>query len=431
MTPALLLHYDGNWLLLEGDECRNVPEYPEIDRATIVLTDFDGAISGVCAFNGKRKHAEAMVNRHLRDEGLVDDETKVLIHHGARTSIGCQVLYTAVQMPAWQRMWNWVEAQPEHVLIVPQTALMQRLLDYGEGVVFHAGKRLHFLARLKKQVCYFSVVAHMETEEGLRAACKTLAEWIGQNYLADRAASTAKFLWYSVGDKAAIREDLSLSQYFSGCSGVPTFRAEQEKRLGEGAPDLAWYARLMEKIAVNPPFSKTAYLAEKNLARIGGAIAVVAVAVLAWDGLLFIEAYRLNAEIRKARAETQEIARNEPGDAPVAAQDFSTTRDFIDLVAKAQAGVDPYAFLKDLRDLAGEEIRITRVAMAAEKPLVIEGWVAATRNRDARLAEFLVRLRQRGFSTEAIEATQTTQARPGHIFAYRLHRLATSKGKQT
>jgi hypothetical protein len=444
MKPAVLLHFDGNWLLFEGDRARAVAEYPDLETATIVLTDFDGAISGISVIDGNQRHAEALISRHLRDDGLVDDETRILIHHGARIAEGYQVLYSAIRMAVWQRMLHWAGSQKEHCLVIPQTALMHKLLSQDhEGVIFHCGKKISFLGRKQKVLSYFSVMTLGKTGENQQVSIKTLADWVRQNGAAGAGRAAGKIDWYYLDASAdgakgenSENSENSLIEYFSRQSGIRAVGVETES-CKEGGTDYrirrllrALQAVLSEKIAINPPFARLACLAEKNIAPFGYGIGVMAIALLVWSAVLLYQANDIHEKSAELRAETQRIMQggHENTLMPPAGS-FFATRDFVDLVVTTQAELEPYAFLKYLRMIAGTEIELLRIHIQPEEAhIVIEGWINKKDGSDQLLADFLTRLRQQGFSTEAVGSSLGALTPPGGSFAYRLQSIAVQKG---
>ncbi len=185
MNPQLLLHQDGQWLAFDEDRVQLLDGRPRIDRSTVVLTDFDGAISDVTSLEGSTAHAVALIERRLRAEGLIDGDSKVLIHHSRTVGNGYQALYTAVPLDRWQPMFGWADDQPDHCLLVPTVALLWKLLKPGKGVVLHSGRKVAFLAALPNRVVFASALAYSDSRDDLMLTVAGLGDRAGQLLSAD------------------------------------------------------------------------------------------------------------------------------------------------------------------------------------------------------------------------------------------------------
>jgi hypothetical protein len=432
MNAAILLHIDGNWTLAEEGRVRAVPEYPRLAATTLVLTDFGGAVSGVSTIHEKKRYAEALIARRLRDDGVIEnEETKVLIHCGASVSDGWQALYTAMPMSAWRRMQSWIASQDEHCLVIAQAALMHRLIRRdGEGVVFQGGKRIGALLRMQGKLGYFSARVRGNTEDDLRACAMTLAGRIRQEQTLDAHGRKFAFRWYAFGEASS-------AEAFAAHSENRTDEAEREGYLQEDGtsrhlPLKALAPCLSERIAVNAPVDKASYFAERNLGYFSLCTGVLALSGLAAGLAFFLQAGAIRGEAAALGEETRKIAAERGGSAggketanassPLS-PDFFATRDFIDLLSAARTETDPGDLLHKLHLAAGDDIKLLRIHMQTDdRRIVVEGWVDAAGGGDRQLAAFLGELRRMGFEPEAVGATLAQRtAPPGSAFAYRLH----------
>ncbi|GHU31412.1 hypothetical protein AGMMS50256_19850 [Betaproteobacteria bacterium] len=159
--------------------------------------------------------------------------------------------------------------------------------------------------------------------------------------------------------------------------------------------------------------------------RFSGWLALCTVALTAWASFLLYQAQSLDSEVENARAAMRQNAEQAP--LPGArGQNFAATRDLIDAIGNAQAAIDPYAFLLDLRAVAtANEVHILRVRMES-RSITVEGRVDQRGGRDDALSAFLVGLRRLGFTPEAVASSAPT---PGNgFFAYRFTPGAAQKG---
>ncbi len=144
------------------------------------MSDFDGAVSQVTSLEGSPAHAVALIEKRLRADGLIDNESKILIHQTRTVGNGYQALFTAVPLDRWQQMFAWAEAQPDHCLLVPTTALLWRMLKPGRGIVLHGGRQVVFLASLRDRILHASALAFSDSREDLELTVASLAERVGR-----------------------------------------------------------------------------------------------------------------------------------------------------------------------------------------------------------------------------------------------------------
>ncbi len=180
MSNLSLLHQDGHWLAFDGDRVTHLDARPKVDRATVVITDFDGSISQVTALEGSPSHAIALIEKRLRSDGLIDNESKILIHQTKTVGNGYQSLFTAVPLDRWQQMFAWAEGQPDHCLLVPSVALLWQMLKPGRGIVLHSGRQFVFLARLRNRMVHASALAFSQSDSDLEMTVAALAERAGK-----------------------------------------------------------------------------------------------------------------------------------------------------------------------------------------------------------------------------------------------------------
>ena len=179
------------------------------------------------------------------------------------------------------------------------------------------------------------------------------------------------------------------------------------------------------RLAANPGPAKFAWLSENLLPRFCGWMALCAVALFVWTGVLFYQAQSLDTEVENARAVMLKNAEQAPPPS-TRGQNFAATRDLIDAIGNAQAAIDPYAFLINLRAVStANEVHILRVKMEG-RTVTVEGRVDQKGGRDDALSAFIVGMRRLGFTPEAIAPSAPTPC--NGFFAYRFTPGAARKG---
>ncbi|GHT90134.1 hypothetical protein FACS1894101_2200 [Betaproteobacteria bacterium] len=429
MSAVTIFNLDEKWALCAGGQLRELPDYPALDSPALVLTDFGKSASDVFVASKNSPYLDAIIARRVRDEGQIDGETKVLIHTVERVGGSYQVLYTAVPMETWQGLEAWSESQPEHCLLISHVALMSHLLSAQHkgkedtAVVFHCNREIALLVRRRGVLSYYAILALSVREEDFLETARTLiaripaAGGIGNAKL--------KLNWYTLG--AAVSDELEDAlvtrlpelcpvqvRYFA----LPaTTQDAQGSRFNEALQVFSQPLRAA-KLAANSSIAKINYVAESLLPTLCKVMLVLALALFIRGSFLFFQAYRINSEVELLQQETQRLLAD---GAPASADshEFHLTRDLVERMSKAQAGIDPYVLLRDLQRAAGSNVHLLAVRL---EPGVttIEGWIEQKGGRDDALAAFLVELRKLGFTPEAVALTGRDLQHNG-AFAYRLN----------
>lgn len=188
MSRQLMLHVDGRWLSFDGDRVTVSESRPRVVQPTLVATDFDDAVSDVVSLEGNPSHAVALIERRLRSDGLIDGDSKVLIHQLRTVGNGYQALYTAVPLDRWQAMFGWAEQQDDHAMLLPLVGLLWKRLRPGRGIVLHSGRKVVFLAALRAGVVHASALAFSDSREDLAMTVAALGDRAGDLLSADEGA---------------------------------------------------------------------------------------------------------------------------------------------------------------------------------------------------------------------------------------------------
>ncbi len=197
MSTLSLLHMDGQWLAFDGNRVNRLDARPKLTRSAVAIVDFDGAVSQVTSLEGSPAHAVALIEKRLRADGLIDNESKILIHQNKVVGNGYQALFTAVPLDRWQQMFAWAEDHDDHCLLVPALALLWRMLRPGRGLVLHSGRQFTFVANLRNRIVHVSGLAFSESESDLAMTVSALAERASRELAsADDALETLDVEWY-------------------------------------------------------------------------------------------------------------------------------------------------------------------------------------------------------------------------------------------
>ena len=458
MSLLHVIQQQGQWLVFDGQTVSRSDSRPRLQRAAVVVSNFENAVSNVIALEGSPAHAVALIERRLRSDGLIDGESKILLHKTRTVGAGYQTLFTAVPLDVWQQTYAWAEAQPDHCLLVPFTSLLWKSLRPGQGLVLQSGRQISVLAQLKHDMLYRTALAYSEDPTDLAMTAGALAEQFaeelgeGEDSLEPLALQWCPVLVPRPAEGQPWDDD-SLREIFSARSGLKVtsvpLQPVRDEAGNEYRSGIGWIgSRASASIAVNPTASRMAWVAEWALP-LASAASLVFALILGTLGARWALAAgeagersaQLGLDIAAIEQRTEELRAKE---APPA--DFTTTQAFVERAARLQAGADPSAALALVRDAAAGQVRILRLRL--EEPpqaqpgmppmpqdangytLRIDGAADAWRGTPGmQVPTFIERLRQAGFDPQPVDPQSGALNAPaaGGFFSYLLKRpLATA-----
>lgn len=437
MNPLPVLHHGGRWLAYSGRQRRSLDAAPELERPARVLAELPGAISAVTTIKGARAHVAAQIEKRLREDGLTDGESQVIVHHVERLGGACRVFYTACPAEAWQDLLAWAQAQSDHCLVFLPEALLWHCLAPGQGVVARLGRHLYFIGRHGRQPLYARATALSDGNDELLAAASLLGRRVA-GQLAGLGSRLALH-WQviddpaSSGDGAAI--EAGLLDAFAGACGERVERGPHEafvdggRRLESALPRLL--AQAPVRIALNPLPARAAAAAERGLPWLAAAALVGAVllaGLAAWQG----QGQRSQAAELARLAEENAGLRRQLADLAGSRQlpaDLAPTLEFLQRVGEVDSRLAPVPLLAAIAQASDDALAILRVRSDAGSEgngtaIVVEGRLRE-RDGDRHLARFVQQLRLAGYQPAPMETAGTAGGQqPAGFFAYRLQPAA-------
>ncbi len=452
MSLLHVIQQQGQWLVFDGQSVSRSDSRPRLQRAALVVSDFENAVSNVIALEGSPAHAVALIERRLRSDGLIDGECKILLHKTRTIGAGYQTLFTAVPLEGWQQTYAWAEAQPDHCLLVPFTSLLWKSLRPGQGLVLQSGRQISVLAQLKHDMVYRTALAYSEDPADLAMTAGTLAEQFaealgeGEDNLEPLALHWCPVL-VPRPDEGQPWADDSLREIFSARSGLQVTSVPLQQVRDEAGNEyrsgIGWIgSQASAAIAVNPAASRLAWIAEWALPLASAASLVFALIL----GTLGTRWALAASEARSRSAQLgQDIAAIEQRIAELSAketppEDFANVQAFVERAASLQDGADPSVNLALVRDAAAGQVRILRLRLeeplqpppgmpvtpqnAGDYVLRVDGATDAGRGTPGmQVPTFIERLRQAGFDPQPVDPQGGVNAMAaGSFFSYLLKR---------
>ncbi|MCK9487842.1 MAG: hypothetical protein M0Q42_00290 [Xanthomonadales bacterium] len=445
MNQLPVLHHGGRWLAFKGRHRRELEAGPDLDQAARVMAEMSGAISAVTTVKGARGHVAAQIEKRLREDGLTDGESQVIVHHVERLAGACRVFYTACPAASLQSLLGWAQAQADHCLVfLPESVLWQGLAP-GQGVVARIGRQLCFVGRHGRQPLYARAMALSDAAEEQQAAAALLGRRVAGQLAA--LGSRLSLRWLVIDAAAAsaeagkVEEGLLIDAFASACGervehGRHDNFIDGSQSLDSALPRLL--AQAPARLALNTGLARISAGAERTLPWLAAA-AVLAAVVLAglagWQGQqrgqLDAELARLNqdaGQIQQQLAVLADDSQIPPG--------LNPTLEFLDQVAQVEARIAPLPVLAAIGQASDAALAILRVRSdatvgAVPGSIVVEGRLLA-QDGDRHLARFVQHLRLAGYQPTPVDALASGGGQqPAGFFAYLLQpALANGFGEE-
>lgn len=439
MSTSILLHHDGRWLAFDGGSLTTLPARPRLETPTVVISDFDGAVSSVVSLEGSTTHAVALIERKLRADGLIDNESKILVHKTKTVGKGYQALFTAVPLEAWQQLFSWAQGQDDHCLLIPSAAMLWQAIKPGRGIVLQVGRQVIFLGALRDRIVHASALAFSEQFDDLQITVNALANRVGEELSsADDVLESFTVDWCSAltrqPDDGAAWADQALLDIFAARSGASVRLLPQTTvtdadgvTYRSSLPQLAAHTPAL--IAVNPPLNRAMFLAERTLIWASAASLLLAIGLAFIGGRWALATYQANQHADQLGTEIEQTtqATSALQAQQVVPDAYSKVIAFIEQADTLERAAHPQANLIMLQHAAARQVRILRLRLEevdAKKVLRVDGQVvpgAGETDGGARIARFVERLRAAGFTPVAVDPEGSEAAgSPAGFFSYRL-----------
>jgi len=430
MSTLTIFHLGGRWLALDGSRLVPLPAYPKLDLPAIVVSDFDNALTGVMALDAKPSMAAPLIERRLRNEGMVDGETLLEISHLTPVGRGFQALYSALPMSNWQRMVSWADSCEDHCLIVPLLTAAKRLQRPGQAIVLRHGKAVTYLSVENDAILHAETMAYSNDIDGVRASIYSLSDRV--RALLGKGARPGSVLWCAL-DGAPDQDEQQFAAEFGKALGLDVQLAPQQTLTlpdgGQVRTSMPWLAQSIRiGDAATSRFSGLLLRAERLLPYAAAASIALALGLfgLGWHwrnqaSAQSSEAGRTSAEATRIAGETQAEMRALQSDNGAA----DRSRQFIERLAMASEGQDMSIVLGKVRRAAQDWVSILRVRMdEVDHRLYVEGAIDKGPDGARNLALFIENLRAVGFDPVAVDPPPGTQS--ADYFSYALQPAGNS-----
>ena len=450
--PTAVLHLGENWLALDANRIQVMAAAPKLAGPVSVIETFGDSPSGVMRLQGKTAHAAALIERKVRAEGLVDGESRVLIHQQRTVSGAMEVLFTAVPLPIWQSVSGWAAAQRDHCSLLPLAAVASAGVKPGHGRVVRYGATLVYFADTSAGYVYAAVTAYSDAEEDVEIAVRALAEQAAIPHQGESeeattrsatgAANRLQVTWCALYAEA--QEDQRMQQLFAGiadcrltdCGQGGLAQLDAGGHAIAGSPLKTATPFLLQRASirqsVNTGGQRLAALAESSMPVSTAIAAVCAIGLFAFGSYHHTAAALLNTNTEKQNAQS---AKQEQAASSMASKrtpaEYEAIQGFVNTLQGSVTGYNPSVVLNDIRVAAGTDIRVLRVRLEniPTKPLsiLLDGALRSGIDASAVTA-FLLQLRRAGYVVTPLDPADGGQS---SNFTYRMVRGAGGKESNT
>ncbi len=427
MTHAvMLLDLQGRWFALDGDRLVDLPAFPDLDTPTVVVSDFEGSMSGVMAMEGAVGHAAPLIDKRLRTEALSDGETHVVIEDIRRIGKGFRALYTAVPIAVWQRLSAWAERGADHRLTVSLTGVFARMLTQGkqskgQAIVVRNGRQFLCLWRGPEGIELVSSMAFGDSPDDLEHGVASLISAMKQGL--SPTHRIREIVWYALSPASDTPVEDGLIATASTLTGWSVHRGPLDALRMEGVPvpvESHWprLSRVVRARDAVIPGGWARWLYNFEIALPMLSLAALGLAAglggMAWMSTQKTESIKddMARLAQQTRAIQAEAARLHVATSP-ASPDIA----MLETLVKAHASFDYLGLLRTLKNTAGEGVRIMRVYLDERtRQIRVEGVAVGG---GANLARFVDALRQEGYAPQATDVSQSGVSMAG-FFSYAL-----------
>ncbi|MFK8010648.1 MAG: hypothetical protein AB8B80_01315 [Marinicellaceae bacterium] len=288
-----IINLDNQWYLMQGSKLQKMTKPETLTGSNIVISDFQDAVFGLEMVTGPIEHAGALVEKRLRDIGLLDGPSKIIIHETRKVGDTATVIFTAIPADTYTEYFEMVNKQKDHCLLVPLLSVLckEAVKDKikNKALVFQHNREFDLIIVKDKKIKQISRLTAFSTDEDdVNQTLETLAEELNSHNLEDNKIEVISWMSF-------IESDDDLSNKLNKLTNVEVIKTSQTDIQFENksvkTSISGFFEDISAKDAANDNTSQMLYVSEKILPL----VAVVFVAVIGYLCMLW---WNWNAEIK-------------------------------------------------------------------------------------------------------------------------------------
>jgi len=411
-----IINLDNQWYIMQGNSLQKIEKPETLKGSNIVVTDFQDAIFGMETVTGPVEHARALVEKRLRDIGLLDGPSKIIIHETRKVGDTATVIFTAIPADTYTEYFEMVNKQQDHCLLVPLLSVLCKQADLdkaeSQAIVFHHGRDYDLLVVKDKKIKkILRLTAFSTTDEDVNQTLDTLSEEIKSHGINDEN-KIDHIKWYSFLEDS----DSDLSDRLSQSTGIEVIKAPQTELTYENnkvkTSVTNFFNNISAKDAANDNTSQMLYMSEKVLPM----AATLFVAILAYLAFML---WQWNSEISDIKQELSQSNKaqlttelnNINNEMRQSEKDFAsnknarTTAQWLYDLNGIQSIPNPKQLVNDIGQALPEDVRIIGISLDSSKipaVVVLEGVIEKSLKLAMKdLENMSTKLLDRGYSMQS------------------------------
>ena len=375
-----IINLDDQWYLVQGAHLQKIDKPETLDGSNIILTDFSDAVSGLEMVTGPVEHAAALIDKRLRDIGLLDGPSKIIVHNTRKVGDTATVIFTAIPADTYTEYFEMVNKQRDHCLVVPLLSVLCKQVDLssddGQAIVFHHNREFDLLIVKNKKIKKISRLTSFSTlDDDINQTLETLAKEIeSQNIDSQNKIESIKWFAFldakdnqnNLSDKL---HDLTAIEIIDG-SHVDIIYQNKEYQ----SSILHFFKNIKAKDAANENTSRMLYLSEKILPL----VAMIFITVILYLSVIL---WQWNSEINGIKQELSQSNKNQlrteinqikndlaQSNKQFAANKYAqTTSQWLYNLNGIQSSPNPKQLVEDIGRALQEEVQIVGISLDSRR----------------------------------------------------------------
>lgn len=415
------------WTHCHGHQAQPVAAWPRLAHSALVVLDMDDIFTDVWRFEGKAEYATALIEKRVRNQGLVEGAAHIVTHRLVKVPGGFQVYFSAVSLELWQQWAEWARGQVHHCMVMTAAGVLCHGVAAGSARLLLSQRRLMCFGHSEEGMVFDSTQALGSEPSAVANAAKVLTG--NQRALLTRLGPGAVQwgpLWSVVPGDSAICLAAVQDVLGSAPKMLPVAQLDMQGQTVQTA--LAPLASAAAgRHALNSLAERVAWRAENWVSAITVVTALAGVALITAGMLVArqtdeqrLAGLRQRSDLENLQTRIAAVSTVEAPEKLMPAADFSRMLD-------EGARYDPMDFMALVKASAGSAIRIQRIkldtgAQTRARVFRVDGTV--TPGAAASVTRWVSALAGAGWSIKAVDPVS---AAPG-AFSYELVAVAVPAG---
>ena len=386
-----IINLDNKWYIYQGAHLKEIEKPEELSHTNLMLTDFNDAIFGLETVSGPVEHAAALIEKRLRDIGLLDGPSKVIVHNSRKIGDTAVVVFTAIPAESYTEYFELVDKQNDHCLIVPLMSVLEKQTDKVSGkssaLVFHHDREFDLIVVKDNKIRKVSrLTAFSTSDEDVSSTLDTLSKEINEHNL-DTNSPITSIKWLNFLESKT--NPKNYTDTIQEMTGIDVIEAAHSDIILNDEEYRTAIPLLINDIgaedAANDSSSKLLYKSEKMLPLVAALFAVIllGLAYTMWNWhskisdiqqeLSQSNRAKIDSDIASIKADLARSNRQFAGN-----KNAQKTSQWLYDLNGIQSSPDPKQLVDDIGSALPQDVQIVGISLDAKKEpatVVLEGMI--------------------------------------------------------